>query len=205
MNNNVKCLLAFTFGAVVGVAASWKYMELKYEKKYQEDIESVKEVFSSKPVEEKLEEADEEDEQVETEETYESEEPDTEFTKEDRNDYHKILQTQNYHNNYSSISKEGDASDESLVDGPYIIDPGEVGELDYEVIELVYYEGDHVLADELDEIVDDVEGTVGKANLEKFGEYDSICVRNDMRRVDYEILLDVREFTEATYLRKYEV
>ena len=203
MNNNVKCLLAFTFGTVVGVAASWKFMELKYRKIADEEIASVKEVYSSKPVEEDTEEADED--QVESEVT---EEPEPEFIKEDHNEYHneyhKILQTQNYHNNYSAISKEGDTSDESLVDGPYIIDYNEVGELDYETIELTYYEGDHVLADELDELVDDVDGTVGKANLEKFGEYDSIYVRHDARRVDYEILLDIRSFSEATYLKKYE-
>lgn len=200
MNNKVKCLLAFTFGAVVGVAASWKYMELKYERKYQEDIDSVKEIYSSKPVEEDVEEEEDEEEIEETEES------NPEITKEDTNEYHKILQTQNYHNNYSTISKEGDTSDETYVDfdRPYIIDYNEVGELDYEVIELTYYEGDGVLADELDELVDDVDGTVGKTNLEKFGEYDSICVRNDARRVDFEILLDVRSFADATYLRKFE-
>lgn len=195
MNNNVKCLLAFTFGAVVGVAASWKFMELKYRKIADEEIASVKEVYSSKPVEEDTEESDEED-QVETEEVAE---PDPEFTKEEKNEYYRLIRT-----NYSGISKEGDTSDESLVDGPYIIDYNEVGELDYEQIELTYYEGDGVLADELDELVDDVEAAVGKANLEKFGEYDSICVRNDARKVDFEILLDVRSYADVMELKKYE-
>lgn len=195
MNNNVKCLLAFTFGAVVGVAASWKYMELKYRKIADDEIASVKEVYSSKPVEEDTEESDEED-QVETEEVAE---PEPEFTKEEKNEYRNIIRT-----NYAGISKEGDTSDESPVDGPYIIDYNEVGELDYEQIELTYYEGDGVLADELDELVDDVEAAVGRANLEKFGEYDSICIRNDARKVDFEILLDVRSYADVMDLKKYD-
>lgn len=204
MNNNLKCLLAFTLGAAVGVAASWKLMEAKYRKIADEEIESVKEVFSTKPVEEDTEESDGEDDADEEQEEPEMEENDSDVVKEDNNEYHKIIQQHNYHNNYSVISKEGDASNGIVYDAPYIIDAGEVGELDYEVIELIYYEGDKVLADELDEIVDDVEGTVGLANLEQFDECDSIYVRNDTRRVDYEILLDVREFAEATYLRKFE-
>lgn len=196
MKNNVKCLLAFTFGAAVGVAASWKYMELKYKQIADAEIESVKELYSSKPVEEDIEEADEEEPVVE--------EPKKEESKDDeRVAYNQILKSTGYHNNYSTISKEGEASNDSI-DTPYIIDETELGELDYEVINLTYYEGDNTLADDLDELVDDVDSAVGWANLDKFGEYDSICVRNDARRVDFEILLDIRSFADVTYLRNLE-
>ena len=200
MNNNVKYLFAFTLGAVVGVAASWKVMETKYRKIADEEIESVKEMLSKKTdnesenVEDDLAVPEVDDEQDDTEESE---------TKEVAA-YNTIIKTQQYHNNYSVINKEGEASGEDKIDRPYIIDQSEVGELDYEIIELTYYEGDNTLADELDELVDDVEDTVGWDNLDKFGDYDSICIRNDARRVDFEILLDVRKFSEVTYLRQYE-
>ena len=56
-----------------------------------------------------------------------------------------------------------------------------------------------MLADEDDEPVDDIEEIVGDG-LEHFGEYgedDSVFVRSDMRKCDYEILRDLREFSEV--------
>ena len=43
-----------------------------------------------------------------------------------------------------------------------------------------------------DNIIEDVEGTVGTDSLTHFGEYedDSVFVRNDEKQIDYEILLD---------------
>ena len=47
-------------------------------------------------------------------------------------------------------------------------------------------------------IVDDIEETVGEDSLEHFGEYedDSVYVRNDAKKCDYEILLDQRYYQE---------
>ena len=39
-------VLIFTAGVAIGVAASWKFFENKYKKIAQEEIDSVKEVFS---------------------------------------------------------------------------------------------------------------------------------------------------------------
>ena len=48
MNNKVVAIAAFAIGAVVGAAATWKFAKTKYEKIADEEIESVKEVFSRK-------------------------------------------------------------------------------------------------------------------------------------------------------------
>lgn len=57
---------------------------------------------------------------------------------------------------------------------------------------------DGVLLDDMNEIVDDIEETVGEDSLEHFGEYedDSVYVRNDAKKCDYEILLDQRNYQE---------
>ena len=58
---------------------------------------------------------------------------------------------------------------------------------------------DGVLADENDEVIEDVEDAVGIDSLNHFGEYedDSVFVRNDARKCDYEILLDQRTYSEV--------
>lgn len=92
-------------------------------------------------------------------------------------------------------------TDEEYVnDKPYVISPEDFGEYeDYETISLTYYK-DKVLTDELNEIVEDIEETVGEESLNHFGEYedDSVFVRNDSKRCDYEILL-VDQFYSDVY------
>lgn len=86
---------------------------------------------------------------------------------------------------------------ESSVERPYVIPPEEFDELDgYTPISLTYF-ADGVLADEHGVIVDDVEEIVGDA-LDHFGEYeeDSVFVRSDAKRCDYEILRDERKYEE---------
>ena len=69
---------------------------------------------------------------------------------------------------------------------------------EHEQISLTYY-ADGVLADENDEVIEDVEDAVGIDSLNHFGEYedDSVFVRNDARKCDYEILLDQRTYSEV--------
>lgn len=203
MNNNIKCAIAFALGAAVGVAASWKIMEAKYKQIANEEIESVKEVFSVKPVEETSEEQD--DEEAEEDE----EEPVEEPAKPSMTEYADILAHSGYvtpKHQYATYGQIREKEGGSYYDDPYVIPPGELGECDYDVITLTYFEGDGVLADEMDELVDDLDATVGADFSEHFGEFedDTVCIRNDARKVDFEIMLDVRKYSEMMYLRKYE-
>ena len=96
------------------------------------------------------------------------------------------------------IRKNGKQKQEIAVDRPYVIQPSDFGEFDdYEKISLTYT-ADGVLLDDMNEIVDDIEETVGEDSLEHFGEYedDSVYVRNDAKKCDYEILLDQRNYQE---------
>lgn len=110
--------------------------------------------------------------------------------------YASIIQKEGY-TDYSKTVEE--KKGEAFVEKPYVISPEEFGEFEeYEKISLTYY-ADEVLADENDEEVDDVEEIVGKGSLNHFGEYedDSVFVRNDRLKCDYEILLDQRNYSDV--------
>ena len=158
----------FTLGAAVGSVVTWKLVKDKYARIAQEEIDSVKEVFSkrNKP-EESVEEKDEEP-VPEPEEVAE---------------YKSII------NNcgYSVVERV-----ETMHDKPYVIEPEIFGEdPDYETISLNYY-ADGVLTDENNCIIDpgEIESLIGEESLDHFGEYedDSVFVRNEERKTDYEIL-----------------
>lgn len=165
-------IAGFIGGAIIGSLATWSFVKKKYEKIAQDEIDSVKKVFSKR---------------------------DSESSEAEENDdkYASILHEEGYVN-YSDISdKNGEEVEE--VEKPYVISPEEFGEIEeYEKISLTYY-SDGVLADENDEVVDDVDGVIGEESLTHFGEYedDSVFVRNDSLRSDYEILMDHRKFSDV--------
>lgn len=192
MNNKLINIIIFITGAAIGSAITWKIIKTKYEHIANEEIESVKEVFSKKykalsqSIEDTvpgLEEFSDDSEKV-------SEQPNKIFanTKPDIHEYTVMLKGQGYLEN--SIDEVND------MEKPYVIEPDEFGEMDgYDVISLTYY-SDKVLTDELDELVEDVDNVVGYDSLNHFGEYedDSVFVRNDRLKADYEILLDTRSY-----------
>lgn len=82
---------------------------------------------------------------------------------------------------------------------PYLITPEEFGENEeYETIELNYY-ADGVLADDNDDVIDDISETIGDEALNHFGDHedDAVFVRNETRKVDFEIVLDKRTYSEV--------
>ena len=123
---------------------------------------------------------------------------------EDLKKYNSIIQKEGYTNYSRSVEeKKGDP----FVEKPYVISPEEFGEFEeYEKISLTYY-ADQVLTDENNEEVDDVEEIVGEESLTHFGEYedDSVFVRNDRLKCDYEILLDQRNYSDVTKTMPHRV
>lgn len=116
-------------------------------------------------------------------------------------EYAAMLQKEGY-TDYSAMIKEEeletDQTEEDAAPEPYVIPPEEFGEKEgFETTSLIYY-ADHILADEEGEPVDDIEKTVGLDSLLHFGEYedDSVFVRNDFLKCDYEILRDERKYAD---------
>lgn len=183
MNSKVAFILGTIIGAGIGVIGTYSYFKDKYEELAEEDFNS-RRVFDE----------DKKDE---------SEEPVVEKTADSRTvdkpsiaEYAARLQKEGYVN-YSDM-QDKKTEEEIAVDRPYVIQPSEFGEFDdYEKISLTYT-ADGVLLDDMNEIVDDIEEIVGEDSLEHFGEYedDSVYVRNDSKKCDYEILLDQRNYQE---------
>lgn len=109
----------------------------------------------------------------------------------DINDYAKMVSRVGY--SRTSVPPKP----EHEVEAPYVISPKEFGEMDgYTQISLTYFD-DGILSDENGVIIDEPEDIVGDA-LNHFGEYeeDSVFVRSDPKRCDYEILRDLRSYAE---------
>lgn len=176
MNNKVFGVFTFVAGAIIGSVVTWKVVKTKYERIAQEEIESVKEVFTVPKCEESEEP---------------SEEPDP---KSKLQEYADKLNELDY-GEVGEIKEEGD--EEPM--GPYVISPDEFGErMGYETVSLTYYE-DGILTDQADEIIRDIEHVVGLDSLDHFGEYedDSVFVRNEDLKIDFEILKDIRNFKDV--------
>ena len=84
-------------------------------------------------------------------------------------------------------------------DSPYVISPDEFGNMDdHTLISLTYY-ADGVLADDWDTKVINPDEEVGPNIESHFGEYeeDTVFVRNEKLKNDYEICRDLRTYTEV--------
>lgn len=100
--------------------------------------------------------------------------------------------------NYQKIVKEN-YNYERTPDGPTAITPDEFGENPgYDKLSMTFY-ADNIVADENDEIVEDVNDCIGFENLAHMGEYepDILYVKNDRLRVYYEITRDLRKYEDV--------
>ena len=182
MKNVLINALIFAAGAGIGSVVTWKIVKTKYEKIANEEIASVKEYYAQREAEKE-------------EACYEGDEIPISEVKPDPEEVVK--------KEYKELIEQNEYSNEEIEDvgtKPYVISPDEFGELDdYTIVSLNYYQKDNVLADDYNQIIKNVDELVGKRSLQRFGEYeeDSVFVRNEMLKTDYEILLDIRSFKEA--------
>lgn len=176
--------LAFAVGAAVGSAATWQFAKKRYEKIAQEEIDSVKEFYGKKPIPH---------EAVVDNGAKQAAEQAKE--KPDIFQYTAMLQK----SGYTGDSSADQGEEMSKQDVPYVISPEQFGEIDdYAKISLTYFL-DGVLVDDDYELVEDVDKVIGLTSLNHFGEYedDSVFVRNDRLKCDYEILLDQRNYQDV--------
>lgn len=182
--------LAFVLGAAGGSLVTYKLLKNKYEEIAQEEIDSVKEMYRNSQGECTTNSEIEEQKEVAKKS----------MDKPDIMEYSKKIKDCNY-SDYSKTERNKPEEDpeEKDTSDPYVISPDEFGEDDtYDRINLTYY-ADGVLADENDEEVENVDGTVGLDSLETFGTYedDSVHVKNDRLRAYYEILRDERNYEDV--------
>lgn len=176
-------ILIFAVGVAIGSAITWKLVKDKYKKLADEEIASVKEVWSKKhPTVEDITEA------------CVKEGIDVDITVQpkknpDFKDY-RAMQEIIDKNSY----KEEDYMDK------YVISPEEFGESELPSESLTYW-ADGIVTDEANCVMDedDIEETIGSDALNHFGEYedDSVFVRNETLDKEYEILMDTRRFSDV--------
>lgn len=181
MNRMVFNAFIFVAGAVTGSLATWKFVETKYKRIAQEEIDSVKEAFSR---------ADNNDEKEKVDESCDESNEDPEPRKTKRDEY------TNFVNQLGYSEQEGGSS---MVGAIRVIPPHEFGELDEYEAECLTYYADGVLTDDWDNPIEDVVGFVGEDFHTHFGDYeeDAIHIRNDILKKDFEILKDLGNFADV--------
>lgn len=182
-------VLIFVAGACVGSVVTWKLVEKKYQQIAQEEIDSVKEALGYFDLGEKEDKPEPEDEDDE-EERFDH---DAGSAKEE---LAHICKEQGY--DYNGISKK-EGEEEMAENRPYVISPEEFDENGYKTKTLFYY-NDDVVTDDRGKVLSEksIEKLIGKESLTTFGQYesDSVFVRNDDLKTDYEILADERNYHE---------
>lgn len=175
MDSALSKVVIFAAGVATGAVVTWKLLKTRYEKSLEEETNALRERLIDKKdcflrtIDE--EQADNEQEDIKS-----------------------YVETIN--------ESEYTAEETDFRAKPYVIAPEDFGEYgeDYEMLTLTYY-ADDILADDHDEIVEDVDAKVGLDSLSRFGEYtydpDTVYVRNDKRKCDYEIIRDERNYADV--------
>lgn len=195
----------FIGGTLIGSGVTYAVVNKKLEAKYAEiaddEINSVKARFTVPKVELK-EEKEETPDNAPTSPFKElieraSNKPElTQYAK-------KISEYTNYSNKEPEDNARFELKNKTK---PYVISPDEFGEdEEYDQVELTYY-SDGILADEDDTILN-IEEVIGRKSIERIGDYedDAVHVKNEARKIYYEVLVDERTYEDATGKKKPEV
>lgn len=192
-------MFIFAAGAAIGSAVAWLYAKKYYERIANDEIESMKEWVARR--------VEEQDEKI----------PDTNTPKRDANpiiekpdlmEYAAKVKDLGYYDYSKPNEVKKDEKEEvelDLDDRIYVIKPEAFGEEDgYEEVSLTYY-SDGVLTDEQDNPIEDVESMVRADFADYFGVYedDSVFVRNELLRTDFEILADQRKYSDLAKNNPY--
>jgi hypothetical protein len=210
MNKGLLCGLALIAGGAAGFFGARSYFSSKYEALYQKDIESLREQYAARS----------------STLTRKQETTDMEIKKkaEQAKTKPELTRYVNYARQLGYREDEQEKPEPEIQKGepvlvlekaeaianpkrPYVVPPDEYGTFDnFETISLTLY-ADHILADDDDRQIsqDEIEHTVGSDSLTHFGEYeeDSVFVRNEELKCDYEILLSQKEYSEVLKEKPY--
>lgn len=94
------------------------------------------------------------------------------------------------------IKEEGDGDMDGSI---YVISPDSFGDSGYKALSLTLYSNNVLVDDIKREVIKTPEKLVGKDYMNHFGNYDDpdrVCIRNDTKKLDIEILFDMDEYEE---------
>ena len=186
MNRTLSSIFIFAAGAAIGSVVTWKLLEKKindkYEQMYQDEVAAMKALY--------------EPEQSANSEPINDDTCNTEPAKVDTKEkeaYVDFLEKSNYVRYSNSKEKEV-----ASMKKPYVIPPEELGETGYETVTLTYYDDGVLTYAEDDDVMYEIDEVVGYESLQHFGDYenDAVHVRNDNLEKDYEVLYDLRKYSD---------
>lgn len=191
--------VSFLVGVAVGSAATWYGLKTKYQQYAEEEINEVREYYSSK-----LCTSSEGTVETISEEELEEDKP---ATKSNRVEVKNISDRQNY-SGYFKTEPEGISDDPNILEPrPVVVSPDDLDEYDYEWRDITVY-ADGVVCDDNDDKLDDIENVIGTDAIDHFEEYDeyAVYVRNDRLKLYFQISKDPQTYEEvlesAPYKRK---
>ena len=184
-----KKFVIFGLGAAIGYASGYFLLKKKFKKIADEEIESMREYY-----EEKLKNGDEKALKKEEPKKQKEEYLTTNNLSELQELYSSKHNTDVDPGYYSSpYPFEEDSPTEGIAEEPYTITAEQfVNEKrNFEKTTLLYFEGNGVLCEDTERIIEDIDSSIGRQNLDKFGEFeeDVAYVRNERLGIDYEVLL----------------
>lgn len=195
MNKKLFNVLLFTAGAAVGSLVTWKVLKARYERIAQEEIDSVKETWA------RLQGGNEPDVVNDANDTSEDDDDEYDPESEEMIGYTRLAgMYSRSSDDDSESSTEGGGEDVPYINGPYLITPEDYGNgnYDHDCYLLTYY-ADGILANDWWEEFN-VDETIGEDSVKHFGEYaeNTIHVRNERLKADYEVVQDPRAYSEVT-------
>lgn len=202
--NDFEKVLLFLGGAAVGSLCTWLSVKKYYEKQAAEEREFSREYFNSKMEEKLNEKADVAMDEYSTKSDDITSSPTSiKVTNNGSMDYHKIYAAD------PAYEVEPVDNEQSSIDYPVVITGDEFADYtnNYEKVTLIYYQMDKTLAEEdTGEIYPGTIDDIGSNNLGRFGEFapDTLYVRNNELKTDYEIIYDEGYFDEYGEYDDYE-
>lgn len=196
MKNTLNNVLIFAVGAAIGSAVTYHFVKSKYEKEIASLVEDFAQHRYTGPQHRYTGPQDSGEAQAIEQNDIPEEEPAPTLEEE----YKGMVKKLGYHNYsdvepvHAKVNNDIPKEEESVV--ARVITPEEFGELDYKIVELSYW-ADGVLTDSKNKRIQDVGSLLGNT-LERFGEHepDALHVRNDEKKIDFEILRDLKRYSD---------
>lgn len=178
MNKYIMAGISFLTGAAISGFSAWFIAKKRYECRHQQEMDAVwKDLQKDKKIEMKVHL---DDENLKSEPAVDI------IHKPDLATYANVVR-QNEYSDETDLPKTNDYI--------YEIDNSQLDEDEYQIIDLTLY-ADGILADDADYPIRDVENCVGTHYLEIMNGKDEAFIRNEKRKIDYDICRSLRAFGE---------
>lgn len=206
MKNGLIFTVGLAMGAAIGALVACKVMKKKYKDIAQEEIDSVKRAYERKSKNDISDTKNDSKEEVKPVTDEDLERMKTGTPDEVKEIVDRIRKEVNAMPEHKELDEEVRQEYEQKIkdefqeyapqETPYVIPEEEYDTNGYVCAEMIYY-ADGVLCDELDEPVDDPESLVGDALKYIDDDHDSVYVRDDINRIDFEILASMKTYQEV--------